>query len=302
MNMRHKNSFLENFRGMAMCGGRIKKLLLGAGLALVLTVPAYGSDATSGGIRPAISNYERDWGQLKELTPEILKRVNGYFESGELSKAVGEADLDWGKLIQMYAPGTALSTTAPDLEGFFEEAYYIWLLPVKVEQRTVVLNFNKVDVITDNARRFLNAEELERLEAKLGKWSLAGDSVWDLDLDYNRQIESVLAASRVPDGCRYFTVTALPGINMPMTIVMKDAALLYAFPTQEQFAPDFSEDYGIRTVGGSQPGLYNYQDVAAVSQKYLEEFRRISAEGSGEDTGGELRQMGPGEDTGMKLQ
>lgn len=119
MNMRHKNSFLENFRGMAMCGGRIKKLLLGAGLALALTVPAYGSDATSGGIQPAISNYERDWGQLKELTPEILKRVNSYFESGELSQAVGEADLDWGKLIQMYAPGTALSTHCPGSRKLF---------------------------------------------------------------------------------------------------------------------------------------------------------------------------------------
>ena len=243
---------------------KIKKfssLLLCSAMALSLGLTAFAAATNSN----ATKNYdvisEEDIMQIKEETQEILDYANSYYTIEKIDEELFEEDIDFDELTKMYVVEDTLSYSD---EVNLDDKDYILTLPIQSGSKTVEIIFNKIKPLTDEAKERLSQEAIKELESYEGKFKVSGAILHDNKMSYKENTESIFEQNNIdPNEYSVVNITAMPGVNAPMTLLIKNDTI------KKAFINDSIQNINARTSNDSNT-VYDFSYIMDVSQDFLE--------------------------------
>lgn len=208
-----------------------------------------------------------DFQEIKNLENEIVAQANIMLHGYEDPVIVTKDDIDWNTAVKLYSQSPELFEDAPDMERYYTETGYIWVLPIYVNDITLEITFNKGLEVSENARELLSDEAIEKLEASVGKWEMIGGRFIPKTFNYKSDIEQTMHLAGIPTDCHSFILSGLIGISMPMVVTVEDGQPMYIFPALKSEQVIFAN----RTNAGKKLSrantaafIYSFNDVAQV--------------------------------------
>lgn len=248
--------------------------------ALLCLTPYAAPDAVTGDhaapsnerIAPSVLISLEDTADFKEiqaLERDILRHAASM--TRDLGYTPVSSDIDWSRAVKMYLQSPELFKENPDMDRFYEETDYIWVIPMDIKGATIEVTLNIGEPVSDQARALLSEEEVQKLEASVGKWKAVGGSRYTGYFDYKEDIAAALSANGFSEDCESFMLTALSGISMPLVVVVEDGRPAYIFPALNDDRAAFAEKTNARERGASVDALiYHFDDVIQEVEAYLE--------------------------------
>lgn len=89
--------------------------------------------------------------------------------------------------------------TKDDLDEAVKGADFAWIIPVFSNGRTIQLTIAKGAPVEDDVRSILTSEEIEKLEDKVGKWTVYQASVSNEELNYHTILNNIAINNQLED-------------------------------------------------------------------------------------------------------
>ncbi len=226
------------------------RLLLALAAAALCAAPAAAASAFSEGAEA----------ELGEHAEALIRETAGVYGSDLPEDQPGV--IDWDAAVRVYVGADVFDLETAETEAVraaLEDGGWIWLLPVRFGEDTVLINVQKGLPLREDAAELFTEAERREVEANVGKWI---GSVWthyppgQSPTDYDALLRSMLG--RVPEGT--MLAGGQPFFVQPVALIPGDDG------TIESLAMFFTPQGDPEDIAPAEtaPGVYDYGAVRAL--------------------------------------
>lgn len=235
---------------------KILTCLLSLSIVFAFSVVAFAADFSSGAEK-----------ELSSISDSIVITVNELY--GDEDIAITADDIDYNKAVKVYVDTNVfeLSTNrANEIENALEKGNYIYLLPISINNGTIVLNIQKGLPLSDNAITVLTEEEQQEILEHVGKWVVSSTAIYDsgnMNYDYLKTLSNVIG--EIPEGT--MLVGSLPVFHDVVALVPDEEGIV------ESLVPVTNTVYDENSVKYQRnyDKVYNYEQVKEYANNLPEE-------------------------------
>lgn len=141
--------------------------------------------------------------ELSGITEDIIIAVNELYGS-ELDHQITEADIDYGKAYKIYVDTNIFelpTNSIDEIRDVLENGTYIYLVPITIGTKTVVVNVQKGLPLSEDAEAILSEQEKQEVIANTGKWIASVFTLYpagDGRINYDAFLKNTIG--NIPDG------------------------------------------------------------------------------------------------------
>ena len=196
--------------------------------------------------------------EFEDLWPTLTADIDRALE-GEGLSSIQEEDVDLEAMFPYYRNDRFFSPEIRDAADFQArigaQEYYLWMLPLSVDGREVLVAVGRTRPVAEAARSVLTEEETAELESREGKWSY----MWlRVAPEGERGNWKTRALERLPQADAIYLVNGLASTNAVMAVAIENGALTEAvcvseadFSLEERAAAAFRAADGPAVSGGT---------------------------------------------------
>ena len=166
---------------------------------LICVLVPISAKAETGFVRDVTD--EREIAEIKKNVENLLVDMNQMVPLDEKNLTI---DVD--KAIKVYVNVELFdqeSLTVEELKMKIKGKEFVWLAPIYGENKTYWVTIAKGQEVGEEARQILNQEEIEKLESKVGKWTISEVVESEGKYSYEEALLQVLQANGIQDGKIY---------------------------------------------------------------------------------------------------
>lgn len=231
---------------------KILTCLLSLSMVFAFSATAFAADSTN--------NAESE---LNSISDNIVITVNELY--GNNSSTITADDINYNKAVKVYVDTNVfeLSTNkASEIETTLENGNYIYLLPIEVNNGTVVVNIQKGLPLSDNAITVLTQKEQQEILDNVGKWVVSSTAFYDSgnkNYDYLNTLSNVIG--EIPEGT--ILVGSLPVFHDVVALVPNDEGTIESLIPVTNTVYDESSVKHVR----NSDNVYNYEQIKEYANK-----------------------------------
>lgn len=239
-------------------------------IVFVFSISAFASDLSN--------NVENE---VMDTSDEIVRVVNEIYENKGIK--VTAEDIDYSKAYKVYVDTNIfrLSTNkAEKIKETLENGNYIYLLPIKVADGTIVVNLQKGLPLSENAKKVLSLEEQQEILDNVGKWIVSSLYFYEngnLNFDYERKLKSLIGV--IPEDT--MLVGSLPIFEDVVALIPNEDGVIESIvPLTTQ-----SQEKGLIAYRiSSNSDIYSYEQIKEIANDLPDEDPNIDGDATNIET------------------
>ena len=163
-------------------------------------------------------NSDREYEYIKSFDDKVVEHINKGSARSHISRDAVKTDL--GEPYRIFSCNELFerdTANIEEIEDVLEKASYIWQVPVKVGDVSLLIDITKTTEIRDD----IPEEAKEKLRENLGKWHIGATYIYgEENVNYVRAVEDSLETYGLnPEDYTYEFVNGIPGIRYPVALV-----------------------------------------------------------------------------------
>ena len=213
--------------------------------------------------------------ELSGITEDIIIAVNELYGS-ELDHQITEADIDYGKAYKIYVDTNIFelpTNSVDEIRDVLENGTYIYLVPITIGTKTVVVNVQKGLPLSKDAEEILSEQEKQEVIANTGKWIASVFTLYpagDGRINYDAFLKNMIG--NIPDGT--LLVGGLPFFQDVVAIIPNNKGEV------ESIVPFNSSYYNGQMINDMKTasGIYDYMKI----KSYINDLPALNLELTGD--------------------
>lgn len=164
--------------------------------------------------------------EFVNMKSELVADINNSLASREFP-LISEDDIDLDRMFPYYMNDNFFSDEINCAEDFLNlvdsQEYYLWMLPLEIENQNVLVAIGRTRPIREETKDILTEDQLDALEAKVGKWGYVWCKYSDVSADETNWSSTALKTMANAD--QVVLVNGLETTNSVMAVCIKNGIL-----------------------------------------------------------------------------